>query len=320
MPILDMPLEELKKYQGRNPRPADFDSFWDETLKNLDTIDPKLEIKPNGFKSKVAEAFDMTFTSTKNARIHARLMKPKGLVGKAPAVLFFHGLSGSAPQWTYLLAYVSEGYVVAALDSRGQGGYSEDTGACYGTSFSDPFSRGVDGAPEDMHGVDLFADTAMLAKIVMGMDCVDETRVAARGGSQGGALTVACCALVPEMKLCVPDFPYMSDYKRVWEMDLDVDCYKGIRYYLRHFDPRHERVDEFFEKLGYVDIQNFAKRIRARVFMGTGLLDNICPPSTQFAMFNKITSEKDVVIYPDFGHENLEGHEELVFEFIKENL
>ena len=320
MPILDMPLEELKKYQGRNPKPADFDSFWDKTLKNLDTIDTKLEIKPNGFKSRVAEAFDMTFTSTKNARIHAKLMKPKNLTGKAPAVLFFHGLSGSAPQWTYLLTYVSEGYVVAALDSRGQGGYSEDTGASYGTSFSDPFSRGVDGAPEDMHGVDLFADTAMLAKIVMAMDFVDETRVAARGGSQGGALTVACCALMPEMKLCVPDFPYMSDYKRVWEMDLDVDCYKGIRYYLRHFDPRHERVDEFFEKLGYVDIQNLAPRIKAKVLMGTGLLDNICPPSTQFAMFNKITSEKEVIIYPDFGHEGLGGHDDLVFEFIKENL
>jgi cephalosporin-C deacetylase len=125
---------------------------------------------------------------------------------------------------------------------------------------------------------------------------------------------------MPEMKLCVPDFPYMSDYKRVWEMDLDVDCYKGIRYYLRHFDPRHERVDEFFEKLGYVDIQNLAPRIKAKVLMGTGLLDNICPPSTQFAMFNKITSEKEVIIYPDFGHEGLGGHDDLVFEFIKENL
>jgi cephalosporin-C deacetylase len=54
--------------------------------------------------------------------------------------------------------------------------------------------------------------------------------------------------------------------------------------------------------------------------MGTGLLDNICPPSTQFAAFNKITSKKDVVIYPDFKHEDLWGHSDLVFNFIKENL
>ena len=41
--------------------------------------------------------------------------------------------------------------------------------------------------------------------------------------------------------------------------------------------------------------------------MYTGLMDTICPPSTQFAAFNKITSPKEVILYPDFGHENLPG-------------
>lgn len=50
--------------------------------------------------------------------------------------------------------------------------------------------------------------------------------------------------------------------------------------------------------------------------MGTGLMDTTCPPSTQFAMYNKITSEKEVKIYPDFGHEGLQGHDDLVFEFM----
>jgi len=30
MPLLfDMPLEQLKTYEGLNPRPDDFDAFWD---------------------------------------------------------------------------------------------------------------------------------------------------------------------------------------------------------------------------------------------------------------------------------------------------
>ena len=29
MPVLDLPLSELKNYSGRNPRPADFDAYWD---------------------------------------------------------------------------------------------------------------------------------------------------------------------------------------------------------------------------------------------------------------------------------------------------
>lgn len=37
--------------------------------------------------------------------------------------------------------------------------------------------------------------------------------------------------------------------------------------------------------------------------MGMTLRDEICPPSTQFAAYNKITAPKEAVIYPDFGHE-----------------
>ena len=54
--------------------------------------------------------------------------------------------------------------------------------------------------------------------------------------------------------------------------------------------------------------------------MFTGLMDNICPPSTQFAAYNKITSKKNVVIYPDFGHEGLNGHPDIVFKFMSELL
>jgi cephalosporin-C deacetylase len=51
--------------------------------------------------------------------------------------------------------------------------------------------------------------------------------------------------------------------------------------------------------------------------MFTGLMDMICPPSTQFAAYNKITSAKDVVIYPDYGHEGLPGHADRIFNFFQ---
>lgn len=318
MPQVDMPLQKLYEYQGKNPRPADFDEFWDRSLAEMNAIDPEATFTPHPFSSKIADCFDLHFKSTKGATIHAKFARPKKIEGKIPAVLLFHGLSGASHEWRSLIAYVSEGFCVADLDCRGQGGLSEDVGGTLGTTYSTPFSRGLDGKPEDLHCRDLFLDTAMLARIVMGLDYVDETRVGTHGGSQGGALTIACSALVPSIKLCAPVYPYLSDYKRVWEMDLAKGAYEGLRYYFRHFDPRHEREDEIFEKLGYIDIQFLAPRIRAKVMMGTGLMDTTCPPSTQFAAFNKITSEKRVVIYPDFGHEGLEGHNDIVFEFLSE--
>ena len=61
---------------------------------------------------------------------------------------------------------------------------------------------------------DIFLDTAELAKIAMDMEDIDETRVGAFGGSQGGALTLACAALEPRIKRAAPQYTFLSDYKR----------------------------------------------------------------------------------------------------------
>ena len=99
-------------------------------------------------------------------------------------------------------------------------------------------------------------------------------------------------------------------------MDLAINAYGDIKEYFRNFDPTHSREEEVWTRLGYVDIQNLAPRIRASVMMQTGLMDTICPPSTQFAAYNKITSEKEVIFYPDYGHEYMKGFEDRIFQFM----
>jgi cephalosporin-C deacetylase len=150
----------------------------------------------------------------------------------------------------------------------------------------------------------------------MNMPEVDPRRVGAYGGSQGGGLTLACAALEPRVKRAAPAYPFLSDYRRVWEMDLAVNAYEELKSFFRFFDPTHENEDEWFTRLGYVDIQHLMPRVRAEVLMGCGLMDTVVPPSTQFAAYNKIASKKDAVIYPDFGHENLPGFSDKTFQFM----
>ena len=319
MPLIDMPLEKLRVYQGINPRPSDFDAFWDRSLAEQRATDPRVELVPSTFgKSAIAECFDLYFDGVGGARIHAKYLRPRQGRGKHPAVLMFHGYSGNAGDWQDKLALVSQGYSVAALDCRGQGGHSEDVGGVKGTTLRGDIVRGLDDAPEKLLFRQIFLDCAQLARVVMAFPEVDPDRVGAFGGSQGGALTIVCCALVPSIRKCAPVFPFLSDYRRTWEMDLFKDAYDELKYYFRTFDPRHEREQEIFTKLGYIDIQFLAPRIRAKVLMGTGLMDTICPPSTQFAAYNKITSPKEMVIYPDFGHEGLPGFNDRVFEFMSD--
>ena len=43
MPLsFDMPLKQLKTYNGTNPKPLDFDSFWERKLYEVNKIDPEI--------------------------------------------------------------------------------------------------------------------------------------------------------------------------------------------------------------------------------------------------------------------------------------
>ncbi len=316
MPLVDLPLAELEQYQGRNPRPEDFDEFWDAGLAEMRALDPKVELKEHSLAQSFAECFELRFTGVGGARVFAKLLRPKNLQAPAPAVIGFHGYSMHSGEWADKLNYVANGFVVVHMDCRGQGGKSEDVGGIVGTTLNGHIIRGLDDKPEKMLYRHIFLDCAQLAGIVMDMPEVDMSRVGVMGGSQGGGLTIACAALEPRIAKAAPTFPFLSDYQRVWEMDLATNAYAELKTFFRNHDPRHERKAQIFRQLGYIDIQHLAPRIQAEVMMGVGLMDTICPPSTQFAAFNKINSKKRHVIYPDFGHEGLPGFNDMVYEFI----
>ena len=54
MPLsFDMPFEELPHYQGTNPRPDDFDEFWDRSLAEMRALDPEVELVQADFQTAV---------------------------------------------------------------------------------------------------------------------------------------------------------------------------------------------------------------------------------------------------------------------------
>lgn len=317
MPQLDKPLPELRAYLGISPKPADFDTYWSRALAELDAVDPRVELHPAAeFSAARTEAFHLFFDSVGRSRIHAKYLRPRRASG-CPAILQFHGYTGSSGDWNDKLVFTGEGFAVAALDCRGQGGLSEDRGVTRGNTHHGHIIRGLDEeTPDKLLFRQIFLDTVQLARVVSSLDEVDGNRLACMGGSQGGALAIACAALEPRIRRCVSVFPFLSDFRRVWEMDLAKDAYEELRTYFRLFDPLHRREEEIFTRLGYIDVHHLAPRITADVLMGITLMDNICPPSTQFAVYNRIAAPKDAIIYPDHGHEALPGFLDRAFGFL----
>lgn len=316
MPLIDLPLPELERYAGRNPRPVDHDAFWERALAELDQTPRSVELVAASFQTPFAECFHLYFTGVRGARVHAKYLRPRARTGRHPALLQFHGYTSSSGDWADKLGWVARGFCVAALDCRGQGGRSEDRGGVKGPTLNGHIIRGLDDTPDNLHYRQVFLDTAALAHVVSAFDEVDAERLAVRGASQGGGLALACAALVPSVRKISSVYPFLTDYQRVWELDLAKNAYAELRTFFRHHDPTHARHEEWFTRLGYIDVQHLAPRIRGEVVMAVGLMDPVCPPSTQFAAYNKIRSAKRTVIYPDFEHEHLPGYSDIEYEFI----
>ncbi|WP_410767950.1 acetylxylan esterase [Fontibacillus sp. BL9] len=300
-------VEDLLKYTGTSPKPDDFDAYWERALKELDAQSLDYELVEADFQTPLAACYHLYFTGVGGSRVHAKFAKPRQpQVEKGPGLALFHGYHTGSGDWSDKASYAAHGITVIAMDCRGQGGLSEDNSITKGTTLKGHIIRGIDEEdPDKLYYRNVFLDLAQTVRILMSMEQVDPDRIGVHGCSQGGALTIACAALEPRVSLAISVYPFLTDYKKAWEMDIMSSAYEEIAYYFRFMDPLHKRQDEVFNKLGYIDIQNLADRISARVVFVTGLADPVCPPYTQFATYNKIRSEKELVVYHEYGHEYL---------------
>ncbi|MDR0425929.1 MAG: acetylxylan esterase, partial [Clostridiales bacterium] len=295
------------EYRGINPRPRDFDRFWAEGLAEIKSIEPETAFVKAAVDLNGLDAENVYFTSAKGSRIRALYVAPKDRTKKYPVMLLFHGYGGNSGSFFDKAAFAGQGYIVLAMDCRGQRGLSDNGVSVKGTEQTGLIMRGFDDPdPTNLYFRNVFLDTVQLVKVAKSLPHADPGRIYAHGGSQGGALTVACAALCGgDIKKAGAVFPFLCDYQRVWAMDLAEHAYCDIKDYLRAYAPFEGKQAHVWEKLGYIDLQHLADRISAEVLWATGLMDNICPPSSQFAAYNKIKAKKEMLLYTNHGHEGL---------------
>ena len=319
MPFSAARLAELEACTGRNPIPADFDDFWAARIAEADQVPLEYEILPSDEipEFDTCTYHDLYFTGMGGARIYAKYAVPKSPDGSlVPIVLQFHGYPGCTRSWAEQSSWPGQGFAILSMDNPGQGGRSEDVGGFKGTTVSGHLIAGIDGGPENLYYVRLYQNQHILCRIVRELKGVDLSRVYVNGSSQGGGMGIACCALNPDLVTRATIlYPFLSDFKAVWELGADQIAYEGIRYYSRWFDADGSRADEWFGTLGYVDSLSFAHLVKCPVLFGTGLADVVCPPETQFAVYNALTCPKKHLLFPDFGHEEIQAYDDEMIRF-----
>ncbi|MEG1978279.1 MAG: acetylxylan esterase [Cetobacterium sp.] len=310
MPSVDLSLEELKKYKGISPYPLDMDKFWQDSIKELKGTEEEIKISSSDFQTPICNCYDLTFKGIDGKKIYVKMLLPKEIKDSVPAIVEFHGYGGNSGDWTKRLSYAASGIAYFGMDCRDQMGNSGENCLRSGNLV-----RGVLDGPKNLYYRKVYLDSLRLLDIVFKMNQIDKNRVATMGYSQGAALSLVGASLDNRVSKVFAIYPYLCDFKRVWNLDLGEFAYQELRDLFRWYDPLHNREKEIFETLGYIDVKNFVKNLKSEVTMVTGLMDKVCPPSTQFAVYNAISSQKHHLICPDFGHENINGLEDILYQW-----
>lgn len=317
--LVDMPLEELKKYKPLQTKKGDFSKFWEET-KNISKVQPlNEEIKKIGYIASEIETYKVFYDGFGGARICGYYLLPK-IKGPHPAILWFHGYGGNKGNISSYLKWVLLGYAVLAIDVRGQNGESIDNKVYPAPSCVGYMTKGIFGK-EDYYYRGVYMDCVRAVDFLSTRKEIDMARLCVTGASQGGGLSLATAALDLRPKLVISEIPYLCHYGRAIEWAEEA---KNVTYleFIPLIKNHPERVQDMYDTLSYFDNLNLCSLIKARTVISVALKDLICPPSTAFAVYNNIHSEKYIEIMPFYEHslETAIRFEEKKLEYVKKYL
>jgi len=323
MPWYDLPAEQLKDYRTDTQEPADLDSWWRLRLDEARAAarEPALTRYEAGIYDPV-EVYDTEFSGAGGDRIRAWYLRPAGKPGAGmPAAVKFIGYGGGRGRPAEHILLPALGYAVLVMDTRGQGG-RWSTGATgdhvngwhAGPENATVMTRGI-ARPEDYYFTRLFTDAVRAVETACAL--TGSARVAVTGMSQGGGLSLAAAALVPDLvAVCHADVPFLCDIQRAITLAPEAP-YTEVPEFLAH---QVDLVPAALDTLRYVDCALLARRITAPCLLSVGLMDEICPPSTVFAAYNEITAGKDISVHPFTGHEVPAVHVERQLRHLREHL
>ncbi len=288
-----MPKDVRADYRSTVNKPPDFDAFWQGVLRQAETtpLAPEAILDPLRTSEDI-EVFQVSYSSLDQVRIAAWYCRPTRRAERTPALLFLPGYQMDPPipkEWA------RKGYIVLSAAPRGKLRSTRQFNPGYPSLLTYNI---VDRHTYAYRG--FYVDVWRGIDFLLSRPEVDPTRIGVTGTSQGGGLTITTAAMRAEVCAAAAGAPYLCGFMDAIDLTHTYP-YEEINDYLHLHPDSHPAVEE---TLAYFDGINFADRIACPIIVNIGLQDNVCPPETGYALFNRIgAKDKRLYTYDGHGHD-----------------
>jgi cephalosporin-C deacetylase len=288
---------DLAKFVTQVTPPQDFTDFWQGVRAELDKVPPEPRIAPVPMRSNEnVQVSQATYCSLGGLEIATWYCVPTQGEGPFPAIIHFPGYKGEP---RLIREWGGKGVIALSVAVRGK------------LRSNSRFNPGYPGLlTQGIESRDTYSYKGVIADCLRGIDFllsrpeVDSQRIYACGSSQGGGLTLITTALRPEIKGGVAGYPFLCGFPEAMQM-LRSYPYDELSCYARAYP---EWVPQMLETLRYYDAVNFAGCIKCPMAVGIALEDEVCPPETSYAAYQKLAGPKDLWLFPNSGHGNAHGY------------
>jgi cephalosporin-C deacetylase len=311
--------ELLNEYQSYNPsltKKEDFCSFWNEALEGLNKISLNPHLNIVKYPISEMETSLVTYNGAYGTPIKSYFIKPAHVKEKLKCLIIYHGYGGNKGSISQYAKWILQNYAVLAVDCRGMGASGDDTPYSFG-SLGTWSTQGIL-EKKEYYYFKAYLDAKRAIDFVMSRPEIDSDRVCLLGSSLGGGIAMAVSALDHRPKLVVADVPNMCDI----ELSIQQKCEGSLVHIEKFLSLYPEQINRVFENLTYFDNLNHASNIKSKIRVSVAFKDLICPPMPIFGVYNKISAEKSIEIYPFSGHNapGTETHLDKTIEYINQNL
>ena len=304
-------LEDARSYRGAWLRPSNFESFWEPSVAFAQNAQVESVIElPSA--TQAATFKRITFASTDQTQLSARVVLPAAASAaelttavealpaaepsattELPAVVLFSDLGRGVRSWLHLLRFSALGMPVVALEARPCEAQLKDAW------------RGALTAEELAHALINSDDAASSTLKQLIDDALVTTAVASRflgrttvtwGEGLGGSQALFAAALLPKaVSATMALNPLFAD--NATTLRTVVGC------------GDTPQSDAAIDAVGLLDSACAAELVRAPALIGTALLDQSAPTEGTFALYNRLKGQKEMCVYPKFGHERINQFE-----------